>query len=433
MTLCGGPLAAEPPNLLLILADDMTPAMLGWMPRTRELVAQRGTSFSRAFPNINFCSPSRATLLTGKYAQNTGVVSNKQAPARFAPHEPSTVAAILAAGGYRTGLFGKYLNNYTNGAHRPPGWGRWFAIVGDSRVRVDPTISDNGIVATRPGHTTEILAAEAGRFIADPDPRPFFVYLAPPEPHQPHIVPERHLGLFPTETAPRTPAFNEPKVNDKPKHLRFPLLTTEAIAAIDERWRGALRSVQLVDEAVGRLVTAAPGNTVVVFLSDNGYYYGEHRIPLEKQHLYDAGLRVPLLLAGPRIAAGQARSELVSNADIAPTLLELAGIAPPPDMDGRSLVPLLAGGSPAWRYSLPLARHVPTPVGYGIRSRNFSFVRYANGEAELYDFGRGPYQLQSVVNDPAYQQRKAALRARADALRACAGATCRELEDQPVP
>lgn len=425
--------AAAQPNFVLILVDDMTPTMLRHMPQTRALVRDRGTLFNRALPNINICAPSRATLLTGRYAHNTGIVKNMNAATLFRSQESSTLAVALRAGGYRTGLFGKYMNGHVDAAHRPAGWDRWFALVGDSMARVNPVFSDDGAAVQATGHTTEHLLTEAEAFVEDNDPRPFFVFFSPPEPHMPHIVPRRHQSAFARELAPHTPAFNEPDVSDKPRHLRFPLLTAAMIGQVNENWRGALRSTMIVEEAVERLSDVLPPDTIIVFLSDNGYFYGEHRIPKEKFHLFDAGLRVTLMFAGPGILAGQVRSELVGNADLAPTLLQLAGLPVPSHMDGRSLAPLLRGESPSWRHSLPLARHYPTPVAYGLRSRGHTFVRYGTGETELYESGPGTYQLLNRNNDPAYADRKAQLAAHASALKSCSAQTCRSLEDTPVP
>jgi arylsulfatase A-like enzyme len=272
--------------------------------------------------------------------------------------------------------------------------------------------------------------------------------------------------------APRVPSFDEADVGDKPTWVQaLPALTDEQIALLDDRYQRRLRSLLAVDEMVSSLVEtlAAAGsldNTYIVFTSDNGYHLGEHAIPVGKQSPYDESLRVPLIVRGPGVPAGAVVDAIALNIDLAPTVADLAATSPADFVDGRSLAPLLDGDPPAeWRHgflvehydrTLPDQWGVPgqlpveeapedqegfaegnlvtgvTPVNsppyLALRTVQYLYVEYANGERELYDMLADPYQLQNLATtaDPALL---ADLATKLDQLRVCAGADCRDAED----
>lgn len=433
----GGALAIQPvsaaqPNFLIILTDDMTPAMLDHMPRTTRLIRDRAVEFSRAQAQINLCAPSRATLLSGKYAANTGVYT-LDSVGPFRDDEPFALGALLQAHGYRTMLAGKYLNGYNDATYVPPGWNDWFAFVRNFSLKIDPIVSDNGIERQLSGWTTELLGSRVLNFINHPDERPFFVYFSVPQPHERHIFPNRHKNLFIGATAARTPDFNEPDVSDKPPHMRWPLMTSSVVRLVDWRWKSALRSLQLVDEQIEILVNALPSETYIIFLSDNGFFYGQHRIPEDKHYMYVGGNSIPMLIAGPGLGRA-VLAKLTTPADIAPTIVELADVPVPNAMDGRSLVPILTNPSAPWRRNLPMARRRGSmPFGDGVFTGRYMYMSYDNGEEELYDLKLDPYQLSNRALTQSYSTTRQALRQLTGDLASCAGAGCRAAEDREVP
>jgi arylsulfatase A-like enzyme len=248
---------------------------------------------------------------------------------------------------------------------------------------------------------------------------------------------------------PRPPSFGEAEVGDKPEPVRARKAATPAWElALEVRHRKRVRSLQAVDDLVERLVRALAetgrlASTYVIYASDNGFHLGEHRIGLQKTTPYEEAIRVPLVVRGPGVPAGRRVERLVVNTDLAPTLAAIAGLAPPSYVDGRSFLPLLADPDRPWRRAFLVerreteARASEEPVLTGaavfeaVRTAELTYVEYGNGERELYDLGRDPFQLdnRAASADPALL---AALSARLAALRACAAATCRELEDRPI-
>lgn len=454
------PAHAVRPNFVVILTDDQSDNMLQSMALTRSIVGQRGITFRRAYVEFALCSPSRATLLTGRYAHNHGIVANQGAFTRMIALETETVAFRLQEAGYRTGHIGKYINQYPSGrpnSYVPRGWTHWASLVGTTSRMTGYTINRNGTILRPSSYQTDFLAAESVRFIRQSvnAGQPFLLYLSTSAPHRPNLPAGRHAGRFPSAVYPRTPAFNEADVSDKPPFLRFPSLEPSVVAAIDENWRNALRQLQAVDEGVRKIHNVLRdlgvlSNTYVIFTSDNGAHDGEHRLGGAgqpgfilggKQLLYETDIRVPFLVRGPGVPAGRIDdAHLVVNADLTPTLLDLAGLPVPETTDGRSLRPLLTATPPtAWRNAVPLERWLdprqPTaaPTARGLRSHRYTWVEWATGERELYDNLVDPHQIDNIADDPALATLRDALAARTAALVTCAGAGCRSAEDAATP
>jgi arylsulfatase A-like enzyme len=434
------------PNFVIVVLDDLDSAALGALPGVTRRLAQEGLSFERHFVTNPLCAPSRASLLTGRYTHNHGVLSNGPPDGGFPRyrergHEGADLAAWLHAAGYTTALLGKYLNDYPHAAgdaYIPPFWDEWHAVLEDRRAdNFGFTLNENGRVHAPTEYQTDLLAARAAEFIAGASRapgRPFFLYLAPAAPHAPSTPAARHAGLFADARAPRTPAFDEADVSDKPAWLRAQgRLTPRQVRRLDRFWRRRLQTLAAVEEMLARLFTALEqagelDRTFVFFTSDNGYVQGPHRFPGGKNAPYEETVRVPLLVRGPGVPAGEPRAHLVSTIDYAPTLLELAGARAPDGLDGRSLVPLLRPRPPAagsWRGALLIERGpsgdpFPIPAWRALRTPTQVYIRYAGGEREFYDLERDPHQLESV---PA--RAPADLPARLDALGACRGPSCR--------
>ncbi len=363
--------AASQPNILFILTDDLDLAEIAYMPKLKALLIEQGSSFSNYFVSVSLCCPSRSTTIRGQYSHNTGVETNGGSNGGFETAyrlgiENSTIATWLQAAGYRTGLFGKYLNGYPDTAsltYIPPGWSDWNSSVkGNPYSEYNYTLNENGKLAPY-GHTakdygTDVYAQKAVNFIQQSvhDKKPFFVYLAVYAPHQPATPAPRDANLFPNAQAPRTPNYDEKDVSDKPHYIAdLPLLRPIEQQRIDNLYRRRLQSLQAVDDAIENLYNTlkAAGqldNTYIVFTSDNGFHLGNHRMPAGKQTAYEEDIHLPLIVRGPSVAAGKTVEPITGNIDLAPTFAAMAGTDPAKFVDGRSFLPLLLKGSAAnWR------------------------------------------------------------------------------------
>jgi arylsulfatase A-like enzyme len=465
------PAAAAPPNILFVVTDDMRKSDLAEMPLLKQTVTDRGIAFENAFVNVPLCCPSRATILRGQYSHNTEVRTNT-APgggySRFRPLERSTIATALTAAGYRTGLFGKYLNEYPGRnvslfeAPIPAGWDTWRVPLGGTpyngynytMLRYYPEYDFTlGYLYGKgaENYITDVLVAETRAFVegAVADGVPFFAMLSTYAPHAPAVPAPRHGRLFPDLLMPRGPAFGELDVSDKPRYVsRIRPLRRGALRQIEGRNRQRVRSLQAVDEGVASLIArldelGALDDTYVVFTSDNGFLLGEHRLKAGKQAPYDEATNVPLVVRGPGVPAGATSEELVLNTDYAPTFAAIGGATFGHTVDGRPLLPLFADpeGAHAWRQSVRIdlwpgrgrAELGTRPASYqGLRTRSHLYVEYKTGERELYDLVADPSQLENLAAE-ADPELLRALSGRVADLGACAGVRCRALEDLPVP
>lgn len=455
------------PNIVLIMTDDMRWDELENMPKTTAFLAAGGVRFTHAYVSNSLCCPSRTSTLTGQYSDATGVWGNDAPYGGFRsfaegytrpdgivvpPHEGHTIAVDLQRSGYRTGLIGKYLNQYSstsaNGLASRPGWEEWIAFLGKPNY-FNYTLNRNGTSRTYAkgpaNYSTDVLADDAVTFIestrAD---QPFFLEFTPYAPHAPFTPAPRFADALPDcpsgDRPPgcyrsyTSPNLGEADVSDKPAWVR-------ALArGTDDVWNGTRRQQErtllAVDDAVGRIrstlkATGRLANTMVVFISDNSLSGGSHRWT-NKQSPWDEAIHVPLLIRFDPLTLAHAgtvdRSDMPLNVDLAPTFAGLAGIAPPTGTwayDGRSILPAVGGTGAIDRRYFPL-EHISAPIGVkvptycGVRTDGFGgaplsgrwmYVRYATGEEELYDLAADRWQLSSLHEDPAYAGQKRALRA----------------------
>jgi N-acetylglucosamine-6-sulfatase len=484
-------IAAEPgagsrqgarPNIVFVVTDDQTLAAFNGrtMPYTVGSLAGPGTTFHQAVATTPLCCPSRATHLTGQYAHNNGVFNNK--PGYPALRDKRNVLpAWLQAAGYYTAHVGRYLNEYPKGRRSKPGpgWDEWITALEPLRylrynLRVGRKVVEFGKKAG--DYITRVLNNRAVQVIRKQAPKPQPLYLQLDQ-FAPHAGPGTAKGpcagrdvadpdpadyaQFAAEPLPTPPSYNEQDVSDKPSFVqKVPPLTEKNVAAITQRYRCALSSLVAVDRGMAAIDAALAeagelDDTVVIFTSDNGFFYGEHRLAREKIRPYEEALRVPLVIRTPPglLGAQTASSshQLVANIDIAPTILDLAGAAPclAPNrcrvMDGRSLVPLLLGQG-GWPQDRALVvefrvadKNFNTSsscVYQGLRTPSFLYVQHTSvpsppdglcvpaDERELYDLGADPYQLQNLYPaDPAggYSGVQLQLDARLARLATCAG------------
>jgi N-acetylglucosamine-6-sulfatase len=446
--------AAQKPNIVFIITDDMRYDDLKYMPKTRSLLQHKGMSFKNAFVSNPLCCPSRATIMRGQYAHNTGVWTNAnvRSPSSGwrAFHrnglEQDDVATRLDDAGYRTGLFGKYLNGYNARTYVPPGWDRWFVHWGggkggyfDYAVNDDGTIRHYGTKAS--DYETDVLSRQTQAFIGTSaaQGKPFFAYVATLAPHGPATPAPGDRHTHDGSKAPRPPSFNERDVSDKPPWIRkLPRLTTREIAHIDNRHEDRVESLQAVDDLVGKVVdklrnTDQLNHTYIFFTSDNGFHLGEHRIAGSKTRPYEEDIHMPLLVRGPGIAAGSTTYKMALNTDYLPTFTDLAGTQTPSYVDGRSLRPVLKGSASGWRDAILLEAHKTpeggsTPAYSGIRTTGVErkYIEYADGKRELYTLGSDPYELNNKYRSSTLP---ASLASRLRALKSCAADTCRAAEN----
>ena len=427
---------ARRPNIVLILADDLSWNLVQYMPQVREMQAN-GVTFSRFFVSDSLCCPSRATIFTGMYPHNTGVYTNGGRDGGFyAFHtyglEEETFATRLKSAGYTTALMGKYLNGYTptlsvdgETLYIPPGWDEW-DVGGKGYANFNYGLNENGRYhyygSNTEDYLTDVLAVKGVDYInrVAGGRKPFFLEIAPFAPHSPYTPAPRHETWFPEVKAPRTPAFNETNMTDKPRWLmNRKSLRRLQVSALDEDFRMRVQAVQAIDELIGnlKLALAARGqlsNTYILFASDNGLHMGEHRLAAGKQTAFEPDIHVPLVVTGPGVPHGWRMPQLTSTIDLFPTFMQIAEARIPQAVDGRSLKPLLGGKTVAgWRKAVLVEHHGPdltrgdpdfpgpfggNPPSYkAIRTGTGTYVEYSNGDLEYYNLRRDRYELSNTA------------------------------------
>lgn len=431
------------PNILIILSDDQRFDTMDYMPRTVARIFKEGISFPNAYVTTSECCPSRSSILTGLYAHNHGVRTNEE------PLMKETFVQRLKKSGYYTGQVGKYLNSWEGSAR--PEFDFWVAFGGGAHRYNDPRLNVIGTWKDHKGYITHILRDYALEFFerAARQETPFILLFAPNAPHFSTAGRSRENPNPPPDPAPgdetlytnlpphRPPSFNEADISDKPRWLMsLPPLGADEISKIDAYRLRQIQSLNSLDQAIESLLNALAkegklDDTLVIYLSDNGDSWGEHRRPSGKNAAYEESSHVPFAVRYPRLT-GKPRvdSRLVDNIDIAPTIYELARI-PVPDVDGRSLLPLFnrnkAGGTQPteWRGELLIegwpeggrfARGKRAPF-MAIHTIGYVYVETDGDRSELYDMTKDPYQLRNEVENPAYAPIVSDLKARLKRMR----------------
>lgn len=457
--------ARQRPNIVFILTDDLAWNLIQYMPHVRKM-QQDGVTFANAFVTDSLCCPSRTSIFTGRYPHNTGIFRNGGADGGFIGFqrrglEQASFAEALSAAGYRTALLGKYLNGYLPEKNPPePGWTAW-AVTGRGYDEFNYTLNRDGKLhhhGSKPqDYLTDVVSELATRFVKQSADAPFFIEIATFAPHTPYTPAPRDANAFPGLRAPRSEAFNALPDERAPPWLRAHRtqpLTKADIAKIDFEFRKRAQSVLAVDQMIGALQQAvaaigAEKNTYFVFSSDNALHMGEHRLMPGKQTAFDTDIRVPLIVTGPGVPAGVTVQEIVENIDLNPTFVEIAGAAASTAVDGQSLVPLMQGHRPLrWRtVALVEHHHGPNvdksdpdapaphsgnpPTYEAIRSRDFLYVEYEDGEREHYDIAADPNELHNNFTELS-EPVKNALHATVTAIKNCRGSKSCQAAERPT-
>lgn len=438
--------AAERPNLVFVLTDDMRDDDLAHMPITRRLLADQGMEFTDAISPHPLCCPARAQLATGQYAQNNGVQHNRGVHGGFQALDPTReVSSWFRDAGFRTGFVGKFLNGYGPGDQRPAGWSRWDALSQGVYDYVDFTMTGDGTPERyTDDYVTHVIEEHTNRAVRafSRSDDPFVLYAWHLAPHY-RISSRGGRGLPPADPRDRElfvderpasfddPAFNEDDVTDQPAYLRNLAPVSRADVVAENRAR--LQSLQAVDRAVGSLVEtlAAVGeldDTYIVFSSDNGYSLGEHRF-VGKDVLADEVLQIPLLVRGPGITPGSVSGLPATLVDLPATFAGLTGVLPGWLVDGTSLAPALRGEPQPFRDTTLI--QTGRTLGDGWSHRGVRTARYLYGtdglDGFLYDRQGDPDELVNRFDDPRYAAVRAALELRRAELATCAGWTCNQV------
>jgi N-acetylglucosamine-6-sulfatase len=420
-------------NVIFILVDDLRFDALGvmghpWLETPHlDALARGGVRMRNAFVTTALCSPSRASILTGQYAHRHRVVDNQNPVPRGTTFFPQ----YLQKAGYETAFIGKWHMGGESDAPQP-GFDRWVSFRGQGTYLPSKNgLNVDGKPVPQRGYITDELTDYAMDWLKGRSgKRPFFLYLSHKAVHADFVPAERHKGRYAGKpfVPPRTMADTPENYAGKPMWVRnqrnswhgvdFPYHSALDIA---EYYRRYAETLLAVDDSVGRIVEhlRARGlldSTIVMFMGDNGFAFGEHGL-IDKRTAYESSMRVPLIVAGGGLPAGRVADEVVANIDIAPTVLEAAGLTPPP-MDGRTFLPLLRGEAVAWRDSLLYEyyweRNFPqTPAMHALRGSQYKYIRYYGiwDTDELYDLRADPEETRNLIRDAAHKEVAARLNA----------------------
>jgi arylsulfatase A-like enzyme len=477
LTLPGLTQAAPRPNFVVIQTDDQSVAQFSrsWidsngrkrliMPNVTRLLRQQGVRFSSYITPVPTCAPSRSSLLSGNYAHNHGVISNKATGGWNAYRSrmiyEENLPVWLQRAGYRTAHFGKFLNFYEQTGTPadgvvPPGWDRWSSdYVRDTSNYYGYSTNEDGVSAgpfgdplygpdsgrdpvdcpwlapTLCNYNSDRISLAAVDQIESPGSRPFYVQIDFNAPHgdrRPPIGPEpapRHLGSAKATPRPFVRGFNERDISDKPIHVqRRTRLTQHDAVSIRQYSNRSAEALRSVDEAVGWIIGALRDsgelkNTYVIFTSDNGYFLGQHRYAFGKLLPYEPAIEVPMVIRGPGIRPGSTSAELVANQDLAPTILELAGASAGRRFDGRPMAPFWRNPARRSRRAILLSSYslnppAPAASGTGAASSsgtgavNYTGVRI--GPYKYIEYESGEWELYDLRRDPGELQNKALMR-----------------------
>jgi N-acetylglucosamine-6-sulfatase len=429
---------ATPRSVVFILTDDHRYDALGFMGHpivktpNMDRIARRGVHLRNAFVTTSLCSPSRATILTGLYAHQHKVVDNNTP----VPAGTTFFPQYLQRAGYQTALVGKWHMGGDDPGPQP-GFDHWVSFSGQGTYLPSPAgLNVNGKPVPQKGYITDELTSYALDWLRARDrSRPFFLYLSHKGVHNDYIpatrssdfVPaERHRGTLEetTFTPPTSQHFPPDQEARRPRWVRdqrnswhgvdFPYHSTLDVGHFFKRYAETLMGV---DESVGRVLDYLDSenlldSTLVIYMGDNGFAFGEHGL-IDKRTAYEESMRVPMIMQCPDLfPGGRTVEHVVANLDIAPTVLVAAGLQPPPNMIGASMLPLARGERVPWRtevlYEYYWERNFPqTPTMFALRTDEYKFIRYYGlwDVDELFDLRTDPVEMNNLAYAPEQAQR----------------------------
>jgi N-acetylglucosamine-6-sulfatase len=450
------------PNIVVVVIDDLRWDEFGaaghpfvQTPNIDRLVAE-GAWFTNAFHAVPLCSPNRASMLTGQFPSRHGIVDNVARD--VASHRLMTFPMALREHGYETGFVGKW--HMGNDATPRPGFDFWVSFPGQGRT-VNPQLYEDGRLHEVKGYVTDLLSDRAVTFINTDRDRPFLLYLAHKAVHpdarqlddgsidmshpSEYVPAPRHRGVYDGKVFPRRPnvVSSPDQLEGKPALRRA--LAYRASEDITRRFGGILdpgtsdetirrRAEMLlsVDEGLGRIFAALEAKgildrTMIILTSDNGFFFGEHGLSLERRMPYEESIRNPLIMRYPQLAAGGTQiTQMVLSVDLAPTVLEIAQAPVGEHIQGLSLLPLLRGESAGWRDAILVEFYsYENPMPWlvdmddkAIRTERWKYVHWVKNPEldEMYDLEADPFERANLIDDDARVDERRYLRERLSQL-----------------
>ncbi len=435
-------------NVIFILSDDHRYDFMGFTGRVPGLqtpnmdrLASEGAYLKNAFVTTSLCSPSRASILTGQYAHTHTVVDNK-APA---PKDLIFFPQYLQKAGYQTAFMGKWHMGGETDAPRP-GFNHWVSFRGQG-VYYNPLLNIDGkhVQYKDSTYITDLLTDLSLDWLKKRDKnKPFFLYLSHKAVHEREFPAKRDVGRYkdlPIQypvsmystavagskkfTKGKQADTSQYKFNNKdiPEWVRLQRYSWHGVdhmydesIGFDDFYEKYLETLMGVDNSIGRILDYLKENnldkeTLVIYMGDNGFAFGEHGL-IDKRTAYEESMRVPLLAREPGlIKPGTVVNQMVLNLDIGPTILDLAGVKEPAQMQGKSFLPLLKGEDVKWRdrifYEYYWENAFPqTPTQFAVRTDQYKFIRTQGvwDIDQLFDIQKDPYELNNLIRDPGHQQ-----------------------------
>ena len=448
---------AEKPNIIFVLVDDLRWDAMGFTgqypflktPNIDRLRAE-GVHFQNAFCTHSLCAPSRATILTGMFPQTNGVSTNQEGR-EFNPDKTPSFAQILQANSYKTGFIGKWHMAESNSPRK--GFDYWCSFSGQGNYNGND-LNINGRIVRNDGYVTDELNKYALEFINKNAQKPFCLYLSHKAVHQPFTPSIRDTALYTNDLVPEPAGWSD-NMENKPAWQRVEAKMEQRLRLRDKDlnqinpvktrkfgpWpaktgkgeqKNYLRCLSAVDKGLGEIYDLLRGkgildNTVIVFAGDNGFFHGEHGKG-DKRLAYNESMRIPLVMRYPNAAkAGQSVTEMVLNADLAPTFLDLAGVKIPDQMQGKSVIPLLQGKNEGWRKSFlftywpDLIYSIPRITAIRTEKYLYSKTPDLKDIDELYDEQTDPAELNNLAENPKFTHLKQQLSNELEALKKSSG------------